>query len=187
LFAYCNSNPVNNNDKQGTWPRCITKAIARVATIAAAVSSVVSKPISRALKCVATTAKVAYAAQSYHYDDRKSRNTNLPKTRDEAKESGWYGPDTNPKGPLAACHQYSSPDRSNVKYVSPDGHREAIYNSAGNLVLDSRDVGTYNYSPSGTIKGSIGHFFVDMIPWYIFGNDDDDPGPLANEMIRLFS
>ena len=89
-------------------------------------------------------------------------------------------------GPAASCHQYTSPNKSNVKYVSPDGHREVIFDEKGKIVLDSRDVGTYNFSPSGTIGGSIGHFFADMLPWIIFGNDDDDPGLLANEIIRLF-
>ncbi len=78
-------------------------------------------------------------------------------------------------------------NRDNVKYVSPDGHKEAIYDSQGNLVTDSRDIGTYNYSPSGTIWGSVGHFFVDILPWVVFGNDDNDPGPLANELIRIFN
>lgn len=36
------------------------------------------------------------------------------------------------------------------------------------------------------MTGNIGHFFADILPWAIFGNDDDDPGPLANEIIRLF-
>ena len=77
-------------------------------------------------------------------------------------------------------------DKTNVKYVSLDGHKEVIFDSAGNMVLDSRDIGTYNFSPSGTFWGGAGHFFADILPWLIFGNDDDDPGPGLNEVIRWF-
>ena len=54
------------------------------------------------------------------------------------------------------------------------------------MVLDSRDIGTYNFSPSGTFWGSVGHVFVDIVPWILFGNDDNDPGFVVNEIIRLF-
>ena len=75
----------------------------------------------------------------------------------------------------------------NVKYVSPDGHREVIFDESGNIVDDPRDVGTYNYSPSGTFWGSVGHLGMDIIPWVIFGNNDDDPGPIANWVSSIFS
>ena len=193
LFAYCFNNPVNMSDPTGNWPRWITATVAAVAAVVAVVATVVSAPVVATVAAtVAVVSTVAYVAQSHHYDKRKSKNTNLPKTPQEADDLNWKNSnpksDINPNGggPAADCHQYTSPDKSNVKFVSPDGHREVIYNSTGNMVLDSRDIGTYNYSPSGTFFGSIGHFFADMLPWYLFGNDDDDPGPLVNEIIRLF-
>lgn len=50
----------------------------------------------------------------------------------------WIGP---PKSPSASCHQYTAKERDNVKYVSLDGHKEAIYDKNGYIVLDSRDIG----------------------------------------------
>ena len=87
------------------------------------------------------------------------------------------------------CHQYTAKHGPNKKYVSPDGHREVIYNSQNEIVLDPRDIGTYNFSPSNELwysKESLGHLVIDIIPWIIFGNDDNDPGPIVNEIIRLF-
>jgi len=86
---------------------------------------------------------IAYVAQSYHYDVRKEKNKDIPQTKAEAKDSGWLGPDTEPEGPAASFHQFTAGDKPNEKYVSPDGHREAIYDSTGKIVLDSRDIGTY--------------------------------------------
>ncbi len=178
LFAYCMSDPINMSDSTGHWPRWIT---ATVAAVAAVVAVIASAPVAATVAVVST---VAYVAQSHHYDKRKAKNTDLPANKSDAINQGWKSSEDR-KNPQADCHQYTSPDKTNVKFVSPDGHREVIYNSAGDMVLDSRDIGTYNFSPSGTFWGGIGHFFADMLPWYLFGNDDDDPGPVVNEIIRL--
>jgi len=53
-------------------------------------------------------------------------------------------------------------------------YEELIYDSSGNMVIDPRDIGTYNYSPSGTFLGSIGHMAVDVVPWVLWGNSEDD-------------
>jgi RHS repeat-associated protein len=192
MFAYCMNNPVNMSDPSGNWPRWITAAVtvvAAVVTVAAvatgnfAVAAVAAK--------VTMAAGATYIAQSAHYDRRETKNdvATLPQSPQEAKDSGWRGPDTTPKGPAADCHQYTAKDGPNKKYVSPDGHREVIYNSAGDIVLDPRDIGTYNFCPSNELwysNQSIGHLVHDIIPWVIFGNSDDDPGWVANEIIRLF-
>ena len=192
LFAYCFNNPVNMSDPTGNWPRWITATVAVVAavvTVAAvatgniAVASVAAK--------ITIAAGATYIAQSAHYDTREAKNdvATLPQSPQEAKDSGWRGPDTTPKGPAADCHQYTAKDGPNKKYVSPDGHREVIYNSQNKIVLDARDIGTYNFCPSNELwysNQSIGHLIHDIIPWVIFGNSDDDPGWVANEIIRLF-
>ncbi|MBO5211836.1 MAG: RHS repeat-associated core domain-containing protein [Clostridia bacterium] len=192
LFAYCFNNPVNMSDPTGNWPRWITATV----TIVAAVVTVVAVATGNiAVASVAAKITIAagatYIAQSAHYDRRETKNdvATLPQSPQEAKDSGWRGPDTTPKGPAADCHQYTAKDGPNKKYVSPDGHREVIYNSQNKIVLDARDIGTYNFCPSNELwysNQSIGHLIHDIIPWVIFGNSDDDPGWVANEIIRLF-
>lgn len=194
MYAYCNNNPVMYTDTTGTWPRWITATVAVAAAAVAIVATVVAAPVTvvATAATVAVVATVAYVAQSHHYDKRKEKNTDLPQTPQQAEKWKWQNSnpisEQNPNGggPAADCHQYTSPDKTNVKYVSPDGHKEVIFDSAGNMVLDSRDIGTYNFSPSGTFWGGAGHLFADILPWLIFGNDDDDPGPGLNEVIRLF-
>ena len=104
------------------------------------------------------------------------------------KKQGWKSSE-DPANPQAGCHQNTSPDKSNVKFVSIDGHKEVVVNSAGKIVLDPRDIGTYNFCPSkGSwyTRNSIGHFFVDMLPWILLGNADDDYGPAINYVVSLF-
>ncbi len=186
LFAYCFNNPVNMADPSGHWPREITAGIATVAAIVAGAGLLVGAPIvAIPAASVAIAASAGYSLQTAHYDVRKSLNTDIPQNEDDAVLAKWHGPDTDNLGPSAACHQYTAKDGKNVKYVSPDGHREAIYNKDRQLVLDSRDIGTYNISPSGTPLGTVGHFFYDIVPWIVFGNDDDDPGPIINEINRF--
>ena len=165
LFAYCFNNPVNTTDSNGDWPRWITAAVGAVMTPLMGVTSMVIVPAK-------------YGIQSLHYDLRKAKNTDLPQTRQEAEEREWISSEEG--GPSASCHQYTAKDRPNVKYVSPDGHREVIFDSSEKIVLDPRDIGTYNFCPSGTLFKDIGHFVVDILPWVIYGNDDDDWGPLFN-------
>ena len=198
MFAYCMNNPVNMSDPSGNWPRWITAAVAIVAavvTVAAVATGNVA--VASAAAKVTMAAGATYLAQSAHYDVRETRNdvATLPQSPSDATKAGWINSDPkselNPNGggPAAACHQYTATDRPNVKYVSPDGHREVIYNSAGDIVSDPRDIGTYNFCPSDEFwysNASIGHLVHDIIPWCIFGNSDDDPGWVANKVIRLF-
>lgn len=65
-------------------------------------------------------------------------------------------------------HQFTSDDGTNVKYVSPDGKYEIVFNKAGQVVTDPKDVGTYNYASPNSDKS--GHFWEDVVPYYIWGN-----------------
>ncbi|MCF6247125.1 MAG: RHS repeat-associated core domain-containing protein [Desulfobacula sp.] len=57
---------------------------------------------------------------------------------------------------------------SNQKFVSPDGKSELVFDSNGNLVLDSLNMGTYNFvSP---LDDKFGHFLYDMLPYFMLGN-----------------
>ena len=182
LFAYCFNNPVNMSDPTGNWPRWITATVAAVATVVAVVATVVSAPVvATAAAAVAVVSTVAYVAQSHHYDKRKAKNTSVPKTYDEAMKKD--GVDNTIS---AACHQFTAGDEPNKKVCWPDG-TEGIYNSSGELVLDPRDVGTYNFSVPNGGWSSVWHGVVDVVPWIIFGNDDDDNTWMYQRVISLFN
>ena len=198
MFAYCMNNPVNMSDPSGNWPRWITAAVTVVAAVVTVAAVATGNFVVAAVAATVTIAAgAAYIAQSAHYDRREAKNdvATLPKSPSDATKAGWINSnpksDLNPNGggPKATLHQYTSTNNSNVKYVSPDGHREVIYNSKNEIVLDARDSGTYNFCPSDEFwysNASIGHLFHEIIPWVIFGNSDDDPGPIINQIICLF-
>jgi RHS repeat-associated protein len=181
LFAYGFNDPVNTIDPAGTWPRWITAGL----TMLSGAWTLKTRSWRAALTTLASA--VTYGIQVLHYDLREALNIDLPGTREEALEEGWLGPDTDPVGPSSLLHQFTAAVfGTNTKYVSPDGTREAIYDEDGQLVTDQKDVGTYNFSPSGTLWSDIKHALVDMFPWVIFGNGDSDPGPLLDTVLMLF-
>ncbi len=113
--------------------------------------------------------------KTIHYN-RNILNEELPANEKMAIELGWI------KSDKAACHQFSAVNGENLKYMSPDGHSEVIYDSSGlNIVTDSRDIGTYNFSPY--TDNPIGHFVYDMLPWYLWGNAEDDETNLIQRVV----
>lgn len=67
----------------------------------------------------------------------------------------------------------------NRKFVSPDGHSEAVFHHIGNgcwvLATDPVNMGTYNFVAPNGILGYVGHGFADVLPYVIWGNTPDDP------------
>ena len=109
--------------------------------------------------------KIPTKAQHY------ARNRNmpldiLPQTPEEAEQWGWND------GVAADCHQFTSPDRTNRKYVSPNGKLEVIFDKDNSIVTASEDYGTYNFSDPS--EDPIGHFYMDVLPWIVWGNDEKD-------------
>ena len=69
----------------------------------------------------------------------------------------------------------------NVKYISPDGRSESVYNRYHMLVTDVVNQGTYNfYHP---IDDSIKHALADVVPYILFGNTFDDPTSIENRLL----
>ncbi len=101
----------------------------------------------------------------------------LPQTPAQAKEWGWNDKVN------AACHQFTSPDKSNIKFVSPDGKDEVIFDKEGRIVTASEDYGTYNFSDPST--DPIGHFYEDVLPWLLWGNDEKDTTNM-NQRLEAF-
>lgn len=101
-------------------------------------------------------------SKSEHYN-RNKHNVDIPKTMDDAKRQKWDN-----SVPSNAHQRGTVPGKRNVKYVSPDGHREAIYNYKGELIG-----GSYNYS--SPLINKPGHALNDVLPYIVYGNTKDDP------------
>jgi hypothetical protein len=72
----------------------------------------------------------------------------------------------------AFYHQQGCGSKGNVKYVSPDGHSEAIFNDKL-PVIDPLNGPTYNFADPRS--DWFGHFVYDMLPYWIWGNSPADP------------
>lgn len=99
--------------------------------------------------------------KAQHYN-RNEHNVNVPLTVQEARRQGWNG-----NVPNNAHQKGTRAGKRNVKYVSPDGHREGVYNYKGELIG-----GSYNYS--SPIDNKVGHLIDDVVPWIRYGNSPDD-------------
>ncbi|MBR3895162.1 MAG: RHS repeat-associated core domain-containing protein [Clostridia bacterium] len=178
LFAYCNNNPVNGCDPCGTcfhrwdfWNDC---------------ESCGGKTIGEKADAVVKTV-VRFCSPTVVREIHYNRNiiNQVPTSEKEVPEDWKSSKDG---GPGAACHQFSSPDNSNVKYVSPDGYCEVIFDKNGKLVTDPRDIGTFNYFPSDHygLIGIIGHGYFDVLPWVIYGNSEDDTTTIFDRIFAFF-
>jgi len=160
MYAYCNNNPVMYIDPTGDISKEQVGAIV----------GMFFGPLPQIL------VYVFMPDEEEHYARNENNTIAIPKTRDEVP-GDWKasnGEGNREVGPKANAHQFTSPDHSNVKYTSPDGTMEAIYDKNGDLVTDPRDVGTYNFYPSEKIFGFFGHGVMDILPWIIWGNSDTD-------------
>ena len=118
---------------------------------------------------VAASSIPGYNVLKFIHYNRNLLNQNIPQTAGDLPD-GWSNE------VAADCHQYTSLNGDYVKWVSPDGHYEVIFDSSGNIVTYSEDAGTYNFCPSdgGHWYSVPGHVVVDLLPWIIWGNSEDD-------------
>lgn len=146
VFSYCNNNPTILKDDGGSSP-C-------PAVIYALLDIGVFSPINYICG--------AMPSEEEHFS-RNQYNINLPQSPEQAIAQDW-------ETAAAECHKFSS--EGNIKYISPDGHREVIFDENNRIVTDPRDIGTYNFvSPK---KNPIGHFVKDVLPWFQWGNAEND-------------
>jgi hypothetical protein len=71
----------------------------------------------------------------------------------------------------AAFHMNGQDGEYNVKFISCNGHHEAVYNKNGVLLTeynDAENMGTYNYRNPNADKN--GHFWYDVNTYYWWGN-----------------
>ena len=166
MYAYCGNNPVMGYDPTGAgwWEDCIDW-----------VNNIIIQPVTDFVDEVIDY--LTPPSQEDHYN-RNQNNIQFPEEYDETFFEGWDD------GVSANCHQFSAPNKDNVKYVSPDGRYEAIYDANNKLVTDPRDVGTYNFvSPN---EDSIGHFIKDVIPWIQHGNSENDTTTPTQRFFSFF-
>lgn len=118
----------------------------------------------------------------WHYEERdaKNRNINNPRTLEQClARDGWYRTLTD------IYHQNDVDHIREWKMLHPDG-RELVFDGAtGKLISDTRWKGTFNYvsippPPENPLNifgwtqigfTIIGHAFLDVIPYYIGGNE----------------
>ncbi|MDX9808501.1 MAG: RHS repeat-associated core domain-containing protein [Acholeplasma sp.] len=148
MYAYTENNPVMNIDPEGT-------SIGRI--LETFISIWIGVQIGPVATGIVTLVKIG------HYN-RNIFNTDLPSKPDNADSMGWKIGDPR-------YHRFS--DSKNIKWVSSDGHKEIIFDSAGNIVDDPRDIGTYNFIPNSIAFG-VGHGIVDVLPWILWGNNSKD-------------
>jgi RHS repeat-associated protein len=80
----------------------------------------------------------------------------------------------------ASYHQLGIGNEGNQKFVSPNGNSEAIFSENGVPVTDPLNGPTYNIGDPTT--NPFGHFVLDMIPYYIWGNSPNDPTSWHNRV-----
>ena len=129
-------------------------------------------PFTGGESCIGRLQKVPTPPLGYdwHYD--RNRFNRPPATEQEAQDLGWI---LQPPG-RSIYHQHGL-GRSNRKYLSPDGAMEGVYDKDGNLVTSAANQGTFNYE-----SNDFGHLIYDVIPYWIWGNCEDDPVPVLDRI-----
>jgi hypothetical protein len=79
--------------------------------------------------------------KSLHTVYRDILNTNIPTTEATAKKAGFTKLDVH----QSVFHNPWYNPWMNLKYVGPDGHLEAVYDSEGEIVRDKKYKGTFNF------------------------------------------
>ncbi|MEN8833416.1 MAG: RHS repeat-associated core domain-containing protein [Pacificibacter sp.] len=125
--------------------------------------------------------RVLKTAETAHFERNANNEIAPPKLIDGSPGEGWI---ERPREE-AVYHNlgFDSKGRKiqgQVKFVK--GNSEAVYGQDEDLRTDSLNGGTWNgvrYDPDKnlptTVATGAGHFLVDMLPYYPFGNAKDDP------------
>lgn len=103
---------------------------------------------------------------------RNKLNKDLPTSPKEAKEQGWVKLSKK----KSALHQFNTKEgTNNLKFISPDGHREVVFTGEKgkrHITKSIADEGTYNFFNPNTHP--IAHGIVDVAPYMLLGNGAQD-------------
>jgi hypothetical protein len=73
-----------------------------------------------------------------------------------------------------AFHMYGKDGEYNLKFISTDGHFEAVYNKEGMLLTQENDplnMGTFNYAHQ--LADQITHYNLDVWPYFMWNNTEE--------------
>ena len=107
----------------------------------------------------------------FHFEERDSRNI-ITESYQDILESAQNNGDWKLLSPEMSKYHQNGFGFDELKFVCKDG-REAVFtkdfspDGSYELYLDPRYKGTYNYCDP--INNPIGHFFKDMVPYYLTG------------------
>jgi hypothetical protein len=118
--------------------------------------------------------------------NRNQYNFAPPTESDLGSQPGfWRSVDS---GEAKAHQEGTCPGQGNNKYVSPNGHYEAVYDANGNLVTNGPNIGTYNfYNYQDGVSGFVGHWEYDVLPWIEYGASPGDPQGRMAEATRAYN
>ena len=176
LFAYCGNNPVNHVDSDGRAWKDIKNWF----------TNTWNKVKKTANKIVETIKEKVYSAYynvtKCHFEDRQKKNGKHPTYSEVNKRnSGWKL-----LSKSQSIYHDNGVGQPELKYITSDG-REAVFDGDTlEPVTDPRYIATYNYCPLYQIPSTgagildyaklagsaVGHFFADMVPYYLTGNSN---------------
>jgi hypothetical protein len=84
-----------------------------------------------------------------------------------------------------AFHMYGKDGEYNLKFISADGHFEAVYNKEGILLTKDNDplnMGTFNYAHQ--LADQITHYNLDVWPYFMWNNTEEAVEIMNNEGIK---
>lgn len=111
-----------------------------------------------------------------HYDrldEPDQQPQNLPKSPEEAIKRGFVLASDNQN-----WYHRNKGQLGNKKYYHPVTGQEVVFDKDGKIVTIPENIGTKNYVPEPNWR----HFIVDVIPYYFWGNSEDDTTPLWNRL-----
>lgn len=111
---------------------------------------------------------IGEVTKDIHYS-RNDFNTNLPKNKNEAEKRWWVLLNRT----KSVFHNSNAPFwEFNYKFISPDGHKEAVYHyKTGEIITSPEDMWTYNFiSPDNELW----HAVLDVFPYFLYWNSSDD-------------
>ena len=176
MYSYCGNNSINQIDSGGQAWNDVKNRL----------SNTWNKGKKNAEKIVATAKEEIYSAYynatKWHFEDRAKKNGTHPSYSDvNEKNSGWHLlPESQ------SVYHDNGIGKPEVKYITDDGKEAVFDGDTLEPVTDPLYIATYNYSPlyqmpsSGAgildyvklVGSGIGHFFADMMPYYLTGNSN---------------